>query len=99
MNMKTVIIILCVSLFSWIGWWLGARFGLMAAYLLSFIGSLIGVYGGVRILCLPGKEPVFTIPDATTITITGTGAIPIIPAPIRQGNGAHPNCPDKGRCC
>jgi hypothetical protein len=50
-------------------------------------------------LCLPGKEPVFTIPNATTITITGTGAIPIIPAPIRHGNGAHPNCPDKGRCC
>ena len=49
MNMKTVIILLCISLFSWIGWWLGARFGLMAAYLLSFIGSLIGVYGGVRI--------------------------------------------------
>ena len=49
MNMKTVIILLCVSLFSWIGWWIGARFGLMAAYLLSFIGSLIGAYGGVRI--------------------------------------------------
>jgi hypothetical protein len=47
--MKILIVLICVSLFSWIGWWLGEGFGLMTAYLLSFVGSLTGVYVGVRI--------------------------------------------------
>jgi hypothetical protein len=37
--MKTLIIILCISFFSWIGWWLGGSFGLMIGYLTSFAGS------------------------------------------------------------
>jgi len=45
--MKKLIIFISVTLFSWIGWWLGARFGQMTGYFLSFIGSLVGVYAGV----------------------------------------------------
>ena len=41
--MKKVTIVLSVSLLSWFGWWLGARFGLMSGYLISFVGSLVGV--------------------------------------------------------
>ncbi len=47
--MKTLIILVAVSLFSWVGWWLGAGFGLMTGYLASFGASLLGVYVGVSI--------------------------------------------------
>ena len=47
--MKKIIIILSVTLFSWGGWWLGNHFGLTTAWLLSFAGSLVGVYAGCRI--------------------------------------------------
>ena len=47
--MKTLVILLSVSLLSWFGWWLGAWFGMMTGYVTSFVGSLIGVYVGVRI--------------------------------------------------
>jgi len=47
--MNKVCIFVAVVIFGWFGWWLGHRFGLMAAYLLSFVGSLAGVYVGWRI--------------------------------------------------
>jgi len=34
---------------SWIGWWLGDRWGLMTAFLFSSVGSIVGVYLGWRI--------------------------------------------------
>jgi len=34
---------------SWVGWWLGDRWGLMTAFLLSSVGSIVGVYLGWRI--------------------------------------------------
>jgi len=47
--MNKIIIMLSITFFSWIGWWMGENIGVMTAYLLSFIGSLFGVYVGVRI--------------------------------------------------
>ena len=47
--MKKLVLMLSVTLFSWIGWMLGERFGMTTAYLLSFIGSLVGVIIGCRV--------------------------------------------------
>jgi len=47
--MKKIIILLSVTLFSWLGWMLGEHFGAITAYLFSFIGSLIGVIIGCRV--------------------------------------------------
>jgi hypothetical protein len=46
--MKTIILLLSISFFSWIGWWLGGHIGLMTGYLAGFVGSLVGVVVGVR---------------------------------------------------
>ena len=34
---------------SWVGWLLGDRFGMMTAFLISSLGSMVGVYLGWRI--------------------------------------------------
>jgi hypothetical protein len=47
--MKKFILLLCITVFGWIGWWLGGHIGIMTAYLVSVVGSLFGVYVGVRI--------------------------------------------------
>jgi len=49
--MKKIILLTSVTIFSWLGWAMGERFGgsMMTAYLLSFVGSLFGVYIGVKI--------------------------------------------------
>ena len=47
--MKKIILLTSITIFSWLGWMLGDRFGLMTAYLLSFAGSLVGVYVGVKV--------------------------------------------------
>jgi membrane protein YqaA with SNARE-associated domain len=33
----------------WIGWWLAERFGIMTAFIVSTLGSLVGVIVGWRI--------------------------------------------------
>jgi len=38
-----------MSVFGWLGWWLGERYGVMAAFVVSGLGSLVGVYAGWRI--------------------------------------------------
>jgi hypothetical protein len=48
-HMKKICLLTCITVLSWIGWWLGERFGFMTAYLLGFLGSLAGVYVGCRI--------------------------------------------------
>jgi putative Mn2+ efflux pump MntP len=48
-DMKKITLLICITIFSWLGWWLGGRFGMMTGYLTSFIGSLLGVYVGVKI--------------------------------------------------
>ena len=47
--MKKLVLLLSITLFSWIGWSMGERFGLMTAYVVSVVGSLVGVYIGCRI--------------------------------------------------
>lgn len=37
------------TVLGWVGWALGDPFGLMAAFLISSLGSLIGIYAGWRI--------------------------------------------------
>ena len=46
--MRKIILLLCITIFGLAGWWIGAHIGIMTAYLISFIGSLLGVYIGVR---------------------------------------------------
>jgi len=39
-----------MTVFGWIGWWIGAKFGgIMTAFVVSTIGSIVGVYIGWRI--------------------------------------------------
>lgn len=45
--MRKVVMLLSVTLFSWLGWMLGEEIGMMTAYILSFVGSLVGVVAGV----------------------------------------------------
>ncbi len=45
--MKKIILFLSISAFGWIGWRLGQGAGIMAAYLVSMAGSLLGVVVGV----------------------------------------------------
>lgn len=45
--MKQICLFIIISLFSWGGWALGASWGIMTAYWISFFGSLIGVVLGV----------------------------------------------------
>ena len=47
--MKKIILLTSITIFSWLGWMLGDRFGVMTAYVMSFGGSLVGVYVGVKI--------------------------------------------------
>jgi len=45
--MQKIILLFSISVFGWIGWWFGARLGIMTAYLVSMAGSLLGVVVGV----------------------------------------------------
>lgn len=47
--MNKLCIFLGMSLCGWLGWWLGSFVGDMTAYVVSGIGSLVGVYAGWRI--------------------------------------------------
>lgn len=47
--MEKIVLLLSITIFGSIGWWLGAHIGIMTAYLISFVASLLGVYAGVRI--------------------------------------------------
>ncbi len=47
--MNKLCIFIGITVFSCLGWWLGARIGIMTAFLLSSVGSLVGVYVGWRI--------------------------------------------------
>ena len=47
--MKKLCILLGMTIVGWAGWWVGARVGFLTAFLLSCMGSVIGVYLGWRI--------------------------------------------------
>jgi hypothetical protein len=43
-----LIIFISLNVFGAIGWWLGEPYGIMTAFLLSGVGSVVGVYLGWR---------------------------------------------------
>jgi len=47
--MNRLCIFLGMMVLGWVGWWIGARIGIMTGYFFSGIGSLVGVYVGWRI--------------------------------------------------
>jgi hypothetical protein len=44
-----ILAILGATVGSAIGWWLGAHVGMMTAFLVSVLGTAVGVYAGRRI--------------------------------------------------
>jgi hypothetical protein len=46
--MSKLCIFVGMTVLGWAGWWLGARAGLIAGFLLSGVGSMLGVYLGWR---------------------------------------------------
>jgi hypothetical protein len=47
--MSRLCIFMGMFIFGWIGWWLASGFGIMTAFIVSSIASMIGVYVGWRI--------------------------------------------------
>ena len=48
-GMNKLLIFIGMTVFSWLGWWLGEQFNFLTAFILSGIGSIVGVYVGWRI--------------------------------------------------
>ncbi len=42
--MTRLIVLVGATAGGWLGWWLGERFGLMTAFLVSLVGTAAGVY-------------------------------------------------------
>jgi hypothetical protein len=47
--MKRLCILASMSVVGSVGWWVGAKAGLMMGFILSAVGSIVGVYVGWRI--------------------------------------------------
>lgn len=47
--MNKLCLFIGMTVLGWLGWWLGSLFSLTAAFVLSSIGSMAGVYAGWRI--------------------------------------------------
>jgi hypothetical protein len=48
--MNRLCIFMGMVIFGWLGWWIGSKFGgFMTAFIISSIGSMVGVYVGWRI--------------------------------------------------
>lgn len=47
--MGRLLMVVGATVLGWVGWALGDTFGIMTAFLLSTLGSLIGIYLGWRI--------------------------------------------------
>jgi hypothetical protein len=47
--MRKLFIFIGMTVGGWVGWWLGDRFGIMTAFILSTLGSLGGVIIAWRI--------------------------------------------------
>lgn len=47
--MKKLLILVLSTVASSIGWWMGARFGIMTAFIASMIGLGLGIWGGARL--------------------------------------------------
>jgi len=42
--MKKIIVVTGTAAGSWIGWWIGSQIGLMTAFILSMVGTGLGLY-------------------------------------------------------
>lgn len=47
--MKKILVTFITIIGSWLGWWLGDHIGLMTAFLLSMVGTGLGIYFGRRL--------------------------------------------------
>lgn len=47
--MSKLLIFIGMTIFSAIGWWLGAKVGFMTAFFLSGLGSIVGIIVGWKI--------------------------------------------------
>ena len=47
--MTKIIVMLTTTVGSALGWWLGARFGIMTAFVLSMIGFGVGMWAGRKL--------------------------------------------------
>lgn len=47
--MKKLFMLICITIFGWIGWWLGAKIGIMTGYIFSVIGAMAGVFVAARL--------------------------------------------------
>ena len=47
--MKTLLVLVVSTIGSAVGWWLGARIGIMSAFVLSMVGLGLGMWGGARL--------------------------------------------------
>jgi hypothetical protein len=47
--MKKVLIMVVSTVGSALGWWFGARLGIMTAFFLSMVGLGVGIWGGARL--------------------------------------------------
>ena len=47
--MNKICIFLGMTVFGWLGWWVGEQVGFMTAFVLSGLASIAGVYVGWRI--------------------------------------------------
>lgn len=47
--MKKLLVMIVSTIGSAIGWWLGARIGIMSAFMLSMVGLGVGIWGGARL--------------------------------------------------
>ncbi|MCP4704727.1 MAG: hypothetical protein GY865_08965 [candidate division Zixibacteria bacterium] len=44
--MKSIIVLMTTIICGWLGWWLGNHFNFWTAFILSTIGSGVGIYAG-----------------------------------------------------
>lgn len=44
-----MIVFITTTLFGSIGWWLGMRVGMVTAFMLSIVGTGLGIYAGKRL--------------------------------------------------
>lgn len=47
--MSKLFMLIGSTLGSYAGWWLGAHVGVMSAFIVSMVGTGLGIYGGRRI--------------------------------------------------
>jgi hypothetical protein len=48
-QVTTIIVIVASTLFGSVGWWVGSLVGVMTAFVLSVVGTAVGVYLGRRV--------------------------------------------------